>query len=102
MSIWAEQNGCRSAGQADFQKGFTTLDHKLTLRALIEEGRARNKKIYCYFVDFQNNFGIVPRARLMQRLEALGVPTYMQSGTYASMNPCQKSAVLQGFVRGGG
>ena len=34
---WADRNGCCSAGQADFRKGFTTLDHILTLRALIEE-----------------------------------------------------------------
>ena len=46
-----------------------------TLRALIEEGRAHNKRIYCCFVDFRKAFDTVPRARLMQRLEALGVPT---------------------------
>ena len=52
LSIWAKQNGCRSTGQASFRKGFTTLDHILTLRALIEEGRAHNKRIYCCFVEF--------------------------------------------------
>ena len=29
----------------------------------------------------------LPHARLMQRLEALGVPTYMQWGTYALYEP---------------
>ena len=76
-------NGCRSAGQAGFQKGFTTLDHILTLRALIEEGKAHNKRIYCCFVDFRKSFHTVPRARLMHLLEALGVPIDMQWGIYA-------------------
>ena len=34
-------------------------------------------------MDFRKAFDIVPRARLMQRLEALGVPTDMQWGIYA-------------------
>ena len=83
LSIWAEQNGYRSIGQAGFRKGFTTLDNIFTLRALIEEGKAHNKRIYCCFVDFRKAFDIVPRARLMQRLEALGVSTDMQWGIYA-------------------
>ena len=53
LSIWAEWNACCSAGHASFRKGFTTLDHIFTLRALIEEGRAHNKRIYCCFVDFK-------------------------------------------------
>ena len=47
---------CRSAGQVGFRKGFTTLDHILTLQDLIEESRAHNKRIYCCFVDFQKAF----------------------------------------------
>ena len=31
LSIWAARNRCRLAGQAGFWKGFTTLDHILTL-----------------------------------------------------------------------
>ena len=30
-SIWAERNVCRSAGHAGFRKGFTPMDHILTL-----------------------------------------------------------------------
>ena len=52
LSIWAKQNGCRSVRQAGFWKGFTTLDHILTLRTLIEEDRAHNKRIYCFFCGF--------------------------------------------------
>ena len=48
-----ERNCFNSAEQAGFQKGLTTLDHVLSLRALIEEGRAHNKKIYCCFVEFE-------------------------------------------------
>ncbi len=69
--------------QAGFRKGFTTLDHTLTLRALIEEGRHHKQKIYCCFVDFRKAFDTVPRARLMQRLQALGIPMEIQWGIYA-------------------
>ena len=83
LSLWAEKHGCRSAGQAGFQKGFTTLDRILTLQALIEERRNHNKRNYCFFVDFSNAFNIVPHVQLMQQLEALGVPIDMQWGIYA-------------------
>ena len=54
------------------------IGYNFLLRALIEE-----KRIYCCFVDFRKAFDTVPRARLMQRLEALGVPIDMQWGIYA-------------------
>ena len=69
--------------QAGFRKGFTTLDHILTLRALIEEGRHNKKKIYCCFVDFRKAFDTVPHAWLMQRLEAIGIPMEIQWGINA-------------------
>ena len=42
-----------------------------------EEGWGHNKRIHCCFMDFQKAFDTVPCARLMQQLEALGVPTDM-------------------------
>ena len=64
-------------------EGVHNLDHIFTLQAIIEEGRCHDKRIYCCFVDFRKAFDTVPRAWLMQRLEALGVPTDMQWGNYA-------------------
>lgn len=40
ISTWAAMHGKRSQGQAGFRRGYTTLDHILTLRTIIEEGRA--------------------------------------------------------------
>ena len=74
LSSWAESECIRAAGQAGFRRGFSTLDHILTLRAIIEEGRAHGRRIYCSFVDFRKAFDTVPRARLMHRLQQLGVP----------------------------
>ena len=59
LSVWAEGNGCCSAGQASFRKGFTTLGHILTLLGLIEEGRNYNRRTYSCFVDFLIVFDIV-------------------------------------------
>ena len=56
ICVWLERNGCPSAGHASLQKGFTTLDHMLTVQALIEERRARKRRIYCFFVDFWKAF----------------------------------------------
>ena len=52
LSNWVEREGVRAKGQAGFRRGFSTLDHIFTLRAIIEEGRAHGKRIYCCFVDF--------------------------------------------------
>ena len=74
LSGWAKEEGVRAKGQASFRKGFSTLDHILTLRTIIKEGRANGRKIYCCFVDFRKAFDTVPRARLMNRMQTLGVP----------------------------
>ena len=83
LSRWAESEGIRAAGQAGFRRGFSTLDHILTLRAIIEEGRAHGRRMYCSFVDFRKAFDTVPRARLMRRLQAIGVPTELIWGIMA-------------------
>ena len=41
-------------------------------------------------MDFRIALDTMPRARLMQWLEALGVPTHMQWESMHSMNPCQE------------
>ena len=83
LSKWAENEGIRAAGQAGFRRDFSTLDHLLTLRAIIEEGRAHGRRMYCCFVDFRKAFDTVPRARLMRRLQELRVPTEIIWGIMA-------------------
>ncbi|MCO5570021.1 hypothetical protein L7F22_023735 [Adiantum nelumboides] len=85
LSVWAERNGHRARGQAGFRQGFSTLDHILTLRAFIEERRAQGdrRRLYCCFVDFSKAFDSVPRFRLMQRLQDIGVPEAIRWGIYA-------------------
>ncbi|MCO5596759.1 hypothetical protein L7F22_050828 [Adiantum nelumboides] len=84
LSVWAERHGHRARGQAGFRRGFSTLDHILTLRALIEERRAQGdrRRLYCCFVDFRKAFDSVPRFRLMQRLQDIGVPEAIRWGIY--------------------
>ena len=83
MSVWAKRKGCHWARKAGFWNKFTTLDHLLTLWALIKESRAHKKKIYCFFVNFQITFNIILRVWLMQHLEALGVLVDMKWRIYA-------------------
>ncbi|MCO5567345.1 hypothetical protein L7F22_021035 [Adiantum nelumboides] len=83
LSSWAEHAGVRAKGQASFRRGFSTLDHIFTLRAIIEEGRSHGKRIYCSFVDFRKAFDTVPRARLMRRLQEMGVPIALTWGIMA-------------------
>ncbi|MCO5611969.1 hypothetical protein L7F22_066229 [Adiantum nelumboides] len=83
LSSWAEGEGVRAKGQAGFRRGFSTLDHLLTLRAIIEEGRSHGRRIYCSFVDFRKAFDTVSRARLMRRLQEMGVPTVLTWGVMA-------------------
>ena len=66
LSEWAERGGIRATGQAGFRKGFSTLDHILTLRAVIEEGRSHGKTIYCCFVDFHKAFDTILQERLFR------------------------------------
>ena len=53
LNKWAENEGIRAAGQTGFRRGFSTLDHIFTLRAIIEEGRAQGRRMYCCFADFR-------------------------------------------------
>ena len=51
LSRWAEKTRRRALGQVGFRKGFSTLEHIFTLRAIIEEGRSHGRKIYCTFSE---------------------------------------------------
>ena len=83
LSRWAERACKRAPGQAGFKKGFSTIDHILTLRAIIEEGRSHGKKIYYTFVDFRKAFDTIPRARLILGIEEMGIPMELIWGIMA-------------------
>lgn len=51
LNGWLEANHKQVLEQVGF--------HLVTLQAIIEENRAHNQNIYCYFVDFQKAFDTV-------------------------------------------
>jgi hypothetical protein len=61
LSKWAEQHGLHAKGQTRFHKDYRTIDQLFMLQTLIESGKAKNKPLYCCFVDFKKMFNIVPR-----------------------------------------
>jgi len=83
LSSYAEKEGLRASRQAGFRRSFSTIDHIFTLRCLIDHARVRKRQLHCCFVDFRKAFDTIPRARLFQRLQSLGVPPEMLWGIYA-------------------
>ena len=63
---WSTLSLVELFGLSGFRKGFTTLDHILTLQGIIEECRALNERIYVCFVNFLKAFNNVPD-QLMQQ-----------------------------------
>lgn len=54
--------------QTGFRKGYTTLDHILTIRCILDLYLARRKRLYCCFVDYRKAFDSVDRILLWQKL----------------------------------
>ena len=63
--------------QASFRRAFSTIYHIFIIRCLIDQTKARKKKLYCCFVDFQKAYDAVPRERLFDRLKSLKIPDDM-------------------------
>ncbi|KAL3677230.1 hypothetical protein R1sor_027178 [Riccia sorocarpa] len=74
LSLWCEDHKVRAPAQAGFRRGYSTLDHAVTLRALCEESRITRKPLFILFVDFSRAFDSVCRNLLWTRLSSLGVP----------------------------
>ena len=74
---YMETLSLRAPEQAGFTQAFSTIDHIFTLRYLIDQTKARKKKLYCCFVDFSKAFDTVPRERLFERLKSLEIPNNM-------------------------
>lgn len=63
----------RAKGQAGFRPWYQTIDHILTLRAIIEEAKHCSSKVIRCFVNFQKAFDSVPREALFQRFRDIGI-----------------------------
>ncbi|KAL3700010.1 hypothetical protein R1sor_018032 [Riccia sorocarpa] len=74
LTTWCESSGARASAQAGFRQGFTTIDHALTLRTVMEGARRLKNLLYVLFVDFAKAFDSIPRIWLWERLLAIGVP----------------------------
>lgn len=73
LSSELNMRNCRAKGQAGFKVDYQTMDHRFTLRAIIEEAYHHSKKLYYYFVDFHKAFDSIPRVALFQRLRNIGI-----------------------------
>ena len=83
LSDYMETLNLRAPEQAGFRRAFSTIDHIFTLRCLIDQTKARKKKLYCCFVDFRKAFDTVPREWLFDRLKSLRIPDDMVWAIYA-------------------
>jgi hypothetical protein len=83
LSEWAKQHGLRAKGQARFRKDYRTTDQLFILRTLIEQSKAKNKPLYCCFVDLKKAFDIVLREVLWQVLASLKVEGRCMQAMYA-------------------
>ncbi|KAL3677228.1 hypothetical protein R1sor_027176 [Riccia sorocarpa] len=74
LSSWCEDHGVRTEGQAGFRKNYSTTDHSLTLRVLMENAKKCRKPLFLLFVDFRRAFDSVTRSQIWERLHEIGVP----------------------------
>jgi len=73
LSRELERRQPRAKGQARFQHEQQTIDHILTLWAIIEEVHHRSLKVSCCFVDFQKALDYVSCEALFNRLRDIGI-----------------------------
>ena len=64
ISSWAEENSKRAKSHVGFCKNYSTIDHLVTLRVMMEESHLRGEGLYCCFVDFKKDFEMIPRKKL--------------------------------------
>ncbi len=79
ISKWAEERDKHAKGQAGFRPKHSTVDHCITLRHIIEKVWEKKEEVFCCFVDFRKAFDSVPKDKLWQRMEELGVPKHLRA-----------------------
>ena len=70
LTKYLESNNLLNQNQAGIRSGNSCQDHIFTLHSLIEILKARNKKVFCAYVDFSSAFDTVNRASLWQKILA--------------------------------
>ena len=63
--------------QIGFRRGFRTADHVYLLKTLISKTFCEKGKLYAAFIDFKKAYDTVNRAKLLNKLQEIGV-----SGTF--------------------
>jgi hypothetical protein len=78
-------------GQIGYQKGCSTADHILTLKAIVEKyvNKASKAHLFCCFVDFRSAFDTISRRALIYKLIQVGV-----GGNFIKVLESMYSAVL--------
>ena len=79
ISKWTKERDKCAKGQKGFTSKHSTVDHCITLRHIIEKFREKKEEVFCCFVDFRKTFDSVPRDKLWQRMEELGVPKHLRA-----------------------
>jgi hypothetical protein len=70
LSEFLEENNMLGEEQAGFRKGYSTLDHILSLHLTIEYMLSRKKRVYCAFIDYKKAFDSVDRTSLWSKVLA--------------------------------
>ena len=70
---WTEKHKLRANAQAGFRSDHRCPDNVFILRTLIEQAKAHKKSLYCCFIDFSKAFDTIPRTKLWNRLQSLGI-----------------------------
>ena len=68
LSKYVNEYDIIGSEQAGFRKGFSTLDHILTLKLLIDFYLGQRKRLYCAFIDYRKAFDCVDRVNLWKKL----------------------------------
>ena len=63
--------------QADFRKGRGTRDQIANIHWIMEKGRAFQKNIYFYFIDYAKAFDYVDQNKLWKILKEMGIPDHL-------------------------
>lgn len=68
LTNFLNHNNIIEENQAGFRPGYSTSDHIFNLYALTEILKAKNKKLFCSFIDFSKAFDSVWRIGLWMKL----------------------------------
>jgi hypothetical protein len=68
-----EKYGKISKGQAILRSYHSTMDHRFTLRIIVEKCFNNKIDLLCCFIDLRKSFHMVPKTNLWNRLEELKV-----------------------------